>query len=410
LNDAAKVAVVHHTLNSTGGGEVLALELIEALLERKYDVSLATNEPTNWSYVEDRLGFNLKNRVEEYRLLPIRIRAFGIYQRPMIGFMIPIMKLKHKLDIVINTHGDIMPIPTDIVYMHFPTLALMELSSKVYAKYYSSTFWRIYFEPYRFLQNLFKYSLSKYTRILTNSNFSRMAVKYAFDRDAEVVYPPVRLDFYKPLQKEAHDKDWVMTVSRISNEKKLEWIPLIAKYVPKNVTFYVVGAAGRLSLPVIERIVKKAEETGVNDRVKILTNLSLRDKLSLMAKAKVYLHTMPFEHFGISIVEAMASGLIPIVHKSGGAWLDIVERGKYGLGWGLNELDLRKIGLSEEAMVFEEDYKNAGELISQSLDTHNDLREIAMHRAEDFSNLKFRSRMLKIIESYLKEKCNDSTE
>jgi len=30
------------------------------------------------------------------------------------------------------------------------------------------------------------------------------------------------------------------------------------------------------------------------------------------------LHTMVGEHFGISIVEAMASGCIPVVHNSGG--------------------------------------------------------------------------------------------
>jgi glycosyltransferase involved in cell wall biosynthesis len=38
----------------------------------------------------------------------------------------------------------------------------------------------------------------------------------------------------------------------------------------------------------------------------------------MLSLAKVYLHTMVGEHFGISIVEAMASGCIPISHNSGG--------------------------------------------------------------------------------------------
>jgi glycosyltransferase involved in cell wall biosynthesis len=41
---------------------------------------------------------------------------------------------------------------------------------------------------------------------------------------------------------------------------------------------------------------------------------------------------MRYEHFGIAVVEAMAAGLIPIVHKSGGTWTDIVG-GKYGRGF-----------------------------------------------------------------------------
>ena len=39
------------------------------------------------------------------------------------------------------------------------------------------------------------------------------------------------------------------------------------------------------------------------------------------------------EHFGIGNVEGLAAGLIPVVHRSGGPWLDIVvpfEGGRIG--------------------------------------------------------------------------------
>jgi glycosyltransferase involved in cell wall biosynthesis len=55
--------------------------------------------------------------------------------------------------------------------------------------------------------------------------------------------------------------------------------------------------------------------------------------MALLKTSKVYLHPTKYEHFGIAIVEAMASGLIPVVHKSGGAWMDIVEYGRYGFGF-----------------------------------------------------------------------------
>jgi glycosyltransferase involved in cell wall biosynthesis len=68
-------------------------------------------------------------------------------------------------------------------------------------------------------------------------------------------------------------------------------------------------------------------------RVKILINASEELKMEILKKAKIYLHPTKYEHFGIAVVEAMAAGLIPIVHKSGGPWTDIVEFGNYGFGF-----------------------------------------------------------------------------
>jgi glycosyltransferase involved in cell wall biosynthesis len=45
----------------------------------------------------------------------------------------------------------------------------------------------------------------------------------------------------------------------------------------------------------------------------------LRRVKDLLAKARIYVHCALNEHFGISIVEAMAAGCVPIVHNSGGA-------------------------------------------------------------------------------------------
>ena len=42
-------------------------------------------------------------------------------------------------------------------------------------------------------------------------------------------------------------------------------------------------------------------------------------KLNLMSRAKICIHPMKYEHFGIAVVEAMAVGLISIVHKYSGA-------------------------------------------------------------------------------------------
>jgi alpha-1,2-mannosyltransferase len=57
---------------------------------------------------------------------------------------------------------------------------------------------------------------------------------------------------------------------------------------------------------------------GLKERVKIITNAKRETLKQLLACSRVYLHSKKNEHFGISIVEAMSLGCIPVVHDSGG--------------------------------------------------------------------------------------------
>jgi glycosyltransferase involved in cell wall biosynthesis len=56
----------------------------------------------------------------------------------------------------------------------------------------------------------------------------------------------------------------------------------------------------------------------LEDYVTFETDVCLNNLLSIMREAKVYFHPVVGEHFGISIVEAMAAGLVPIVPDVGG--------------------------------------------------------------------------------------------
>jgi glycosyltransferase involved in cell wall biosynthesis len=56
----------------------------------------------------------------------------------------------------------------------------------------------------------------------------------------------------------------------------------------------------------------------LEDYVTFETNVNLNRLFSIMVRAKVYFHPMVGEHFGMSVVEAMAAGLIPVVPNIGG--------------------------------------------------------------------------------------------
>jgi alpha-1,2-mannosyltransferase len=64
--------------------------------------------------------------------------------------------------------------------------------------------------------------------------------------------------------------------------------------------------------------------------VEIVENASYETLTDYLKTASVGIHSMYNEHFGISIIEYMASGLITIAHDSGGPRSDIIKPGTTG--------------------------------------------------------------------------------
>ena len=68
----------------------------------------------------------------------------------------------------------------------------------------------------------------------------------------------------------------------------------------------------------------RARELGLQSRVRFVVNAPFKSLMEWMAIGHVGLHTMWNEHFGISVVEMMAAGLVTVAHDSGGPRGDIV--------------------------------------------------------------------------------------
>lgn len=78
-----------------------------------------------------------------------------------------------------------------------------------------------------------------------------------------------------------------------------------------------------------EQLRKEATERGLP--VEVAVNVSREELHKTLCRASIGVHTMKDEHFGISVVELQAYGLIAVGHRSGGVELDIVDDGVTGL-------------------------------------------------------------------------------
>ena len=60
------------------------------------------------------------------------------------------------------------------------------------------------------------------------------------------------------------------------------------------------------------------QDYNLTDYVTFEINVSFSKLIALMQESKIYFHPLPGEPFGISTVEAMSAGLIPVVPNIGG--------------------------------------------------------------------------------------------
>ena len=326
-----RVGIVHSSLNVAGGADRLCLKTIEALREAGHKVMLATVEPTDWKKVGRILGKIVRPN-EETSLINFKLKMFGIYMRLLTSFSA--LKLRKKCDVVVNTHGDVLPVRADITYMHYPMFALLR-SAPINTKYSESLFWRAYFAPYEGIQGfLFRKFLEGI--ILTNSNFSKKAIKKYSGKDSVVIYPPVDIQkFTMVTNNNKKRKNIVISCGRYSIEKNYEFILKVADKIRGKVKFIIIGTiSGWSSKKYYEKLNKIKKERHL-ENVELLKDVPLKNLLELYGKAKIYMHAMKYEHFGISIVEGMAAGLVPIVHRSGGPWEDILKakQGVYGFSY-----------------------------------------------------------------------------
>jgi glycosyltransferase involved in cell wall biosynthesis len=380
----ARIGIVHTSLNSLGGAEKLCIETIQSLKEAGYSVDLIVTQKTNPKRIKAIFGtFTYPDK--EIVVQP-SVRTYTIYSRFiqwLFRDFLCVSQLRNNYDLTINTKP-LLPITfTDIMYMHFFSFPG---SLEVYLERYKNTLMRIYKFPHdviiKLSAEIFN-NLKFKPVVLTNSRFSKQVIMEHLNITPSVLYPPVDVEKYLPLSNSKKRRNIILTISRIEEGKGLDIIPKLAKRVP-NAKFIIIGSLS--SDNYFRYFYKMIRNMGVADKIKIIPNASENIKAKILSKAKIFLHPMKYEHFGIAIVEAMASGLVPLVSKTGGPWTDIFncKQGVYGYAY--------------------EEFDSCENFIIGLLKDNNLRREImerAVKRSLNFSSKTFRGKLIDVVRKML---------
>ena len=254
-------------------------------------------------------------------------------------------------DVTINTHGDTLPYyhsslskNNGITYCHFPSAKyhidsqnleyLRDIRvggfSQIYDKNCSKNkvLPNLSLETKQKIKKYFEFlrdrydKLMKNTLVLTNSQYTRRAIFNAFNIDAKILYPPVDIDtFREEASRSAQREDRTLVVSRIAPDKQVENAIEVARIMRGRGIGKVMVIAGNLHYydhRYCQALNKMIANYDLSHYISLQINISFRKLIQLMQSAKVYFHPRIDEHFGISTVEAMASGLVPVVSDIGG--------------------------------------------------------------------------------------------
>lgn len=156
-------------------------------------------------------------------------------------------------------------------------------------------------------------------RYVANSRVTQTRVRQYFQRESDVVYPPVDCARFSPLRPGERVGDHYAIVSELMAHKRID---------------QAVEAFNRLGLPLIivgdgpeaKRLSKLAGPT-----VKLTGRISDDGVVEVLQSCRALILTS-VEEFGIAAVECQAAGR-PVIARAGGGALETVVDGKTGCFW-----------------------------------------------------------------------------
>lgn len=177
------------------------------------------------------------------------------------------------------------------------------------------------------------------------SEFSRAWTRRRWGIDCEVVSPPVDVDFRR-VEKEP----LVLSVGRFAldseghTKSQPEMVAAFREMEEAGLRGWEYACVGGLrDTPEHRAYFEALRARGAGGAVRLAANLSRGELKQLFERSSVFWHASGYghderadpvraEHFGISTVEAMAAGSVPVVVRRGGQ-REIVEHGVSGFLW-----------------------------------------------------------------------------
>ncbi len=309
-----KIALIHDHLAQQGGAEKVLEVLAEMFPKAPIYVLLYKQENID-KYFKDRIIKpsiiqKMPGGVKHYRwylaFMPLAVEFFDL----------------SEFDVVLSSTSSFAkgvitkPETKHICYCHTPTRYLWSDTHQYIRELrYNKFFKKIISLVLNYVRIWDRQAADRVDRFITNSRTSQLRIKKYYRRNSTIIYPAIEEEkFYiSPVQ-----DDYFLAGSRLVPYKRIDIVVKAFKQLDKKLKIFGDG----LDLDRLKTI------AGNSPNIEFLGRVSDEKRADLYAKCQAYINPQK-EDFGITIVEAMASGRPVIALGQGGA-VETVIAGKTG--------------------------------------------------------------------------------
>lgn len=354
-----RIGIYDRYLDDLGGGEKYMMSIAEHF-SLKHEVTVFWDKKSDLDKLSKRFSLSLDN---------IKIKK-NIFSTTVSTFE-RLFATKNFDIIIVLSDGSIPLVSSRKLFLHIqqPLTSVHALSKKD------------------------KLKLSRVTGIFYNSVYTKSHNKGLFVGVKNVIiYPPVEIFFNKKEKENIIIHVGRFRVLNLKNDDYKKQQVMIDSFIKmvkaglKNWKFILAISINNEDEPAFKKMLNSAKDYPIE----FLVNKNNKELWDVYNRAKIYWHASGYgedldmhpefaEHFGISTVEAMGAGVVPVVINSGGQ-REIISNTTNGFLWD----DL--VGLMDKTTLL----INDAELLKK-------MSNSAKVRAKDYSKEKFFQRLEEIM-------------
>lgn len=328
--DVKDIALAHHWLLNKRGGEKVFLAMCSLFKGADIYTLFYNSGVVNY----EKQGHVVYSSI--LNMLPFSNKFYRNFI-PLYPLALNLLKVSSKKRLLISSDASILKginisaTTFHVCYCHSPARYLWEMFED-YLKLHSEIKWykKLFFKFFKKWLQKKDYSYAQRVDLfISNSEFVRQRIKKYYNKDSILIYPPVDIKSFKNLKSEG----FFLCVSELVGYKRIDLV--VDAFSRISDPLIVVGAG-----PEFNKLLKRGASN-----IEFLGSVSADTLIDLYSRCRCFVQAQ-VEDFGITAVEAQASGKPVVAFKNGGA-SEIVQDGKTGVLFDEQTVESLLIGIEK---------------------------------------------------------------